>query len=211
MKVSKFLFFTIFALVACCCTKPADDVNGSLNRVSEDLSGDYVLEHISRLDNGKMDLDGDGSSELDMIHEFYRLPGTIYSLRALVHVEKAYSYEIERYFTVSIPVQYLNYDSVSKAYSFVNPKDKGASCDLKLYYKVHKDGGVSKGSETGLLTTDLELEFGKKGVDISETQFVDFTSFGSGYLAFIINAAYYDFAKNEYATVPVRFTYRKVN
>lgn len=210
MKAFKFLFVAVMTAVFCCCTKPKD-VNEALNRISDDLSGDYVLENIARLDHERMDLDGDGSGELEMIHEFYRLPETISALRTLVHIEKAYSYDIERYFTVSIPVQYLNYDAVSKTYSFVNPNAKGGTCELLLYYKVNSDGGVSTGSETGLPTTGLDVEYGKKGVDILNTQFVDFTSFGSGYLDFIINASYYDFAKREYAKVPVRFTYRKVN
>lgn len=208
MKFRFLIAVLVTGLFMAACDKPQNDENDVLNRVNEEVSGYYKLEFAMRLDQIPMDLDGNGVKSADLVDEFVRLPLSVTSMFNLVYIPKAFSFDVEREFMVSIPVQYLKY--TSSGYDFADENNHGGSGELRLSYKVNKDGSVSYTEDTISLETGLETVYGERGIDIMDTKFLRFDGFGKPQMRIVLDAGYYDFAKSEYVKVPVMFVFNKL-
>ncbi len=206
------LVFIVMAGLSSCQHKEIDE-KSVIDEICDDVCGAYRLESVCRIDGTEMDLDGDGKSSVELMHEFVRLPSAVLALTYIVRVERVQEYDSKKYFRIEIPVQYLDYDASSKEYSFANKEGHGGTANFSLYYTVLPSGDLSYGygSSTNLFASDLPVVGGKTGVDIADARYYDFVRFGDGVLNFIVNAGLYDFASKEYVKVPVSYTYRKVN
>lgn len=215
MKKTFILFQMLFVMAAfCSCQHKETDDKAVINEVCDDICGAYILESVYSVDGAAMDLDGDGESRQELIHEFSKLPSAVPALTYIVRIERVQEYNLKKYFRMEIPVQYLDYDASSKKYSFANEDGHGGTANFSLYYYILPSGELCYGSYTGQsgqFASDLPVESGKTGVDVADARFYDYVRFGNDELSFIVNAWYYDFASGKYAEFPVSYTYRKVS
>lgn len=93
MKKTFILFQMLFVMAAfCSCQHKETDDKAVINEVCDDICGAYILESVYRVDGAAMDLDGDGESRQELIHEFSKLPSAVPALTYIVRIERVQEY-----------------------------------------------------------------------------------------------------------------------
>lgn len=209
-NMTHFKFLLIILLFMLCACSKEDKL---IEQISDSLQGEYKCVSMTWCGSA-IDMDGDGTPNTDLIKEFSSYENASPAIKS-----SAYLYPINKYnqanrLSLSIPMQYIKFNKVSRQYSLMNGELGGRNY-VVFSFAVHEDGSISffainENPDDGFNVfweNDSEIE----GLDYRSTCAHHVLYFKEGTFAVRIIGTYYDFASQQLVTGPVDLTYERVS